>query len=293
MAEVHLSKQLRGAIKLWRYLSLDKLVDLRSSGQLFFAPLSSFIRSDPFEGFLPASAMGALGGLYRRGVDDLENSIEQLDDYCERSRYAVPDDAREMLQLKLQDLKATPKRFFHAIAQCQTVNCWHANDVESEAMWRLYSDNGKAVAIETTVDALRESIASREAQHVVHVYPVKYLDFFDKALTSDDCVVDGRHTTPLLKRLSYRHENEVRAFIGRVPSNPREAAKIEYWQPAPIRLPVDVTVLLKRVHVSPYAVEPFGGSVQTICKSLGLHPGIVESSRLLRGQEELLKRLEC
>lgn len=197
-----------------------------------------------------------------------------------------------MLLRNLEDLKKAPRRFFQATVRCQTVNCWHASDNESEAMWRLYSDNGKAVAIETSVDALRGSIQSRESQHRVHIYPVKYLDFSDKNLKPTDCTVEGRHTTPLLKRRAYQYENEVRAFIGRVPKDLRESASVEYWQPTPVRLPVDVKVLVGRVHVSPYAREPFGTSVAKICELLGLPPGVVEPSKLLSGQEELLKRLE-
>ena len=27
------------------------------------------------------------------------------------------------------------------------INCWHSNHDESEAMWKLYSDNGKGIAV--------------------------------------------------------------------------------------------------------------------------------------------------
>jgi hypothetical protein len=272
-------------------VSLDKLLDLIFTQQLFFAPLSFFVNTDPFEGYLPAASMNALGEVFRGVITDVESSVRQVEDHCARTQRQLPENAREMLRHKLDDLKETPKRFFQAIRQCQVVNCWHANEVESEAMWRLYADNGKAVAIETTVDALRESIESQESQYRVHIYRVKYLDFLDKTLKPSDCVVDG-HTTPLLKRLSYKHENEVRVFIGRVPNNPREAANINYWRPAPVRLGVDVNMLVKRVHISPYASEPFENSVNRICELLGMLSGIVVPSQLLSGQEELLKPFE-
>jgi hypothetical protein len=159
-------------------------------------------------------------------------------------------------------------------------------------MWRLYSEEGKAIAIETTGDALRAAIESQKSEHLVHIYPVKYLNFFDGNLKPSDCRVEGRHTTPLLKRLSYEHEKEVRAFIGRVPKDVRESANKEYWKPAPVRLPVDVKVLVQRVHVSPYAGEPFGNSVTKVCELLGLQTGVVERSKLLSGQEELLRRVD-
>ena len=39
------------------------------------------------------------------------------------------------------------------------INCWHANDYESEAMWRLYAQLfNNAVAIQTTYESLYENI---------------------------------------------------------------------------------------------------------------------------------------
>jgi hypothetical protein len=147
-------------------------------------------------------------------------------------------------------------------------------------MWRLYAENGKAVAVETTFDALKESIQRRESSSVVYIYPVKYLDFFDSALQPRDCLVEGIHM-PLLKRISYKHEREVRAFIARVAPG----------RAAPIRLPIDVKAMVKAIHISPYAGEPFPGSVAKICEAFGLESGIVRPSQLLSGHEELLDRL--
>ena len=42
------------------------------------------------------------------------------------------------------------------------VSCWHKSDHESEAMWKLYSASGQAIAIESTVGQLRSSLGSRE-----------------------------------------------------------------------------------------------------------------------------------
>jgi hypothetical protein len=49
MTEVHVSAKLPRSTKLWRYLSLDKLVDLLSTNELCFTPLARFAKSDPFE----------------------------------------------------------------------------------------------------------------------------------------------------------------------------------------------------------------------------------------------------
>jgi hypothetical protein len=290
MTEVQTSTQLAGATRLWRYLSLDKLVDLLSTSELFFAPLATFAKTDPFEGYLPSVAFDAHASIFRSQVHRLEQSHQQGAEYRNKQGYPLTNAERETLQASLEDLRSTLPRLLPAIAKTTMVNCWHASESESEAMWRLYAENGKAVAVETTLEALKESIQKRESSGVVHIYPVKYLDFFDCGLQPRDCVVEG-HLAPLLKRISYQHEREVRAFIAKIAPNPRAAADVDFWKPEPIRLPIDVKTLVKAIHISPYAGEPFPSSVARICKAFGLESGIVRPSQLLSGHEELLDRL--
>jgi hypothetical protein len=151
-------------------------------------------------------------------------------------------------------------------------------------MWRLYAERGKAVAVETGFDnrfknailqALFTFIRSR-------IWTSLTWHFNRKTV-----LLKG---IPLLKRISYRHEQEVRAFIGKVAPNPRAGVDAAFWKPGPIRLPVDVKVLLKAIHVSPYAGEPFPSSVAKICEAFGLDLVIVQPSHLLTGEEELLDR---
>ena len=214
MTEVHASKQLSGTMRLWRYLSLDKLVDLLSTSELFFTPLATFAKSDPFEGYLPSVAFDAHASISSRYAKDLELAHQQLAEHRQNKGYPLTGAERVALETSLEDMRSSLRRLLPAIAKATTVNCWHANEGESEAMWRLYAENGKAVAVETTLDALKQSIQERDSPSIVHIYPVKYLDFSDSALQPKDCVVEG-HLAPLLKRISYQHEREVRAFIGK------------------------------------------------------------------------------
>jgi hypothetical protein len=290
MTEVQASKQLPGTARLWRYLSLDKLVDLLSTSELFFTPLATFAKTDPFEGYLPSVAFDAHASISSRYVKDLELAHQQLAEHRRNNGYPLTDVDWVTLESSLEDMRSSLRRSLPAIAKATTVNCWHANEGESEAMWRLYAENGKAVAVETTLDALKQSIQERDSPSIVHIFPVKYLDFFDLALQPKDCVVEG-HLTPLLKRISYQHEREVRAFIGKVAPNPRAGTDVAFWKPEPVRLPIDVKLLVKAIHVSPYAGEPFPTSVKKVCEAFGLGPGVVRPSHLLTGEEELLNRL--
>jgi hypothetical protein len=88
MTEVQSSTQLAGATRLWRYLSLDKLIDLLSTSELFFTPLATFAKTDPFEGYLPSIAFDAHASIFRRYVHDLELSHQQVAEHRNEQGYA-------------------------------------------------------------------------------------------------------------------------------------------------------------------------------------------------------------
>jgi hypothetical protein len=289
MTQLSISKELREDTLLWRYMSLDKLIDFLATQELHFTPLASFATSDPFEGYLPAVAMEADASIFRPKVNDAEATWQLVEDHRKNIGHELTKDERNLFLKQLSELKEAPRLYHAAIAKSIAINCWHINTGESEAMWRLYSDSGKGVAIETTLGALKDSISAGKSAHRVHIYPVKYLDFFDERLKPTDCIVEG-HRAPLLKRLSYEHEREVRAFIVRVPETARAALDLESWKPVPVRTPVNVSRLVKAVHVSPYPAEPFASSVTRICEQFGLSEEIIKPSRLLSGHEELLDR---
>ena len=55
------------------------------------------------------------------------------------------------------------------------ISCWHCNESESEAMWKLYSTNvNNALAIQTTYQQLYEALDKDPA---IEIGKVKYIDF--------------------------------------------------------------------------------------------------------------------
>ena len=290
MTQIHVSSQLPGTARLWRYMSLDKFVDLLSTQELFFTPLASFSNTDPYEGYLPKVALDAHASINKNIVAQMESAHKERAETLQKQGRTLSDREKQTLETQLEHLRSSFRLFLPAIAKTIMVNCWHASEDESEAMWRLYSDNGKAVAIETTLVALSRSIELKDSSHVVHINPVKYLDFFDSTLKPPDCVVEG-HLAPLLKRRSYQHEREVRAFIAKMAPDPRAGADISFWKPEPTRLPIDLQTLVKGIYISPYATAPFPSSVLKVCELLGVDKSLVRQSKLLDGHEELIERL--
>ena len=52
------------------------------------------------------------------------------------------------------------------------VSCWYKSDIESDAMWKLYTSHKQGIAIKTTWDKLAAAV-----QGHAYVTSVKYIDF--------------------------------------------------------------------------------------------------------------------
>ncbi|CAH0235070.1 hypothetical protein SRABI130_02844 [Pseudomonas sp. Bi130] len=83
------------------------------------------------------------------------------------------------------------------------VNCWHANEYESAAMWDLYASRQAGVAIRTTVGNLKQSIVSPSS---VYISAVRYEDYSVHIPN----LASNSFLPALIKRRSFAHEHEVR-----------------------------------------------------------------------------------
>jgi hypothetical protein len=68
---------------------------------------------------------------------------------------------------------------FHRSLRLHTfMSCWHLNDVESAAMWKLYVSHNEGIAIQTTFGRLVGSFQGDESDlFQVYVGKVEYLDY--------------------------------------------------------------------------------------------------------------------
>lgn len=103
---------------IWRYMSLDKYIDLLYRKELFLCRLDKLI--DPWEGSW---------------------SKQEI----EESPY------------KEDDLKG-PDGLIQEFKRWSFINCWHINKHESAAMWDLYSSRNAGIAIKTTIGKLKDSL---------------------------------------------------------------------------------------------------------------------------------------
>ena len=86
------------------------------------------------------------------------------------------------------------------------VNCWHINDYESAAMWRLYLKSDEGIAIQTTVGAFKVAIANEPRK--IRLGTIRYIDY-----DNDYVDLNNWFNYALHKRLSFAHQKEIRAVI--------------------------------------------------------------------------------
>jgi hypothetical protein len=117
-----------------------------------------------------------------------------------------------------------------------------------------------------------------------YISEVKYY-FQDKDLEPKDCVVNG-HLSALLKRKSFEHEDEVRLFFQ--PENNLETLTVENYEYQSQSVDVDISKLISKIYISPYATEPFVSSVRTVLKLFNLDESKVIYSDLLKMDDSLI-----
>ena len=154
------------------------------------------------------------------------------------------------------------------------INCWHMNDFESAAMWKLYAHTA-GVAIRSTKGRLMKAFDAEGT--TVSISPVTYFDFNLDDLMNIPLPADGglpEHyklmTTPELcfKRKSFEHERELRIMTW---SNENDATD------AGIYVPVNLDMLIEKVYVSPVAPNWLAGVVSCEMKQYGLDQEVVHS----------------
>jgi hypothetical protein len=171
---------------LWRYIDFTKFVAMLETRALFFARADKL--GDPLECSLTRSEVEERRtferNLRKRGRPVVLHSL-------------TPDIVRDTVKNTI-------------------VSCWHMNEGESMAMWKLYLSSGEGVAIRSTFDRLTSCLRrynghykgynadNTQKEILIHVGMVQYVDF--------DSPGPSRHVPRiLLQRKSFKHEHEVRA----------------------------------------------------------------------------------
>jgi hypothetical protein len=121
-----------------------------------------------------------------------------------------------------------------------TVNCWHMNEYESLAMWRLYTERFMGIAVQSTFKALSESF--HKCRDDVMISKIFYIDYEKDQFPQSSMDI----FTPFLhKRKCFEHEKELRAFIWAAPG-----LKSKHDN-GNVLAEVDINILIKKILIAP------------------------------------------
>jgi hypothetical protein len=233
---------------LWRFMDFTKFVSLLKSKSLFFTRADKF--EDPFEG-----AKGLLKNKRKwdkHYLDFFINACTNLPEgvKSDKSEKEILNDAKRLLG-QLDDVGSSQlKETF--------INCWHENEHESEAMWKLYTSSlDQGIVIKTNYKKLYTSLGKDPS---IHIGRINYIDFNDNFAGVNDSF--------WFKRKSFEHEKEVRAIF-KDRGSETEFGKL---------IPVDLNVLIDRIYVSPTSQKWFIEMVEDVLLKYNLKKKIGESS---------------
>jgi hypothetical protein len=210
-------------VRVWRYMAVERFESLVEEG-VFFA------RSHLFE-------------------DQREGSATHLQAWSRRIPPIRVRSVRTGVRTTLNEALASDSRWNR---QWVCVSCWHMNDTESDAMWKLYGGFGKNVCVQSTFRRLDESLHAHSPDAP---YPlmgvVRYIDHAKDIIPSDAILAPYFH-----KPLEFAHEREVRAILWDYPIAEDEIPKRikieEVAKDDGIPFPIlDLNQLIERVYVAP------------------------------------------
>jgi hypothetical protein len=154
------------------------------------------------------------------------------------------------------------------------VNCWHMNDTESAAMWRLYSKSNEAIAVKSTFGLLDKCVGDH-----CYVGQVKYLDYDGYA----DLIEGWDALSPFVhKRKSFEHEKELRVLVQTLPTVKRRDGLLAHDLNATPQqrghwVHIDLTELIAEVFTPPQGEPWFKELVENVCRKYGLSVQVKQS----------------
>jgi hypothetical protein len=233
--------------KLWRYMDLTKLLAILSTGTLRFTNVIVF--EDPYEGHVPIP------------------SIKHIKD---RMVYKWPTDEKNTL-LALKQRRLYKKLAKTLYGYC-FVNCWHRNDDQSAAMWKLYLSSNEGVAVQTTFQRLKDCFDATRL--FIGIGEVEYVDF--KKMEKDRAFLVPK--TILMKRKSFAHEQEIRAFF--VDDKKQKHGK-HFLAGHDVK--IDIQTLIEKIWVAPTCPTWIKPIIESVVEKYNLPKDLVEQSDLYKG----------
>ena len=243
--------------RLWRYMGIDKFLALLSTSKIHFTRIDQF--EDNWEGAMPASTQEE----FKSFINAMKSIIHNRDRGRDRNLF---ENYEQIMR----------KNKFLLFA-----SCWHCNEFESAAMWRLYGQYDSNVAIVTSKDKMYSCLSWPNGTFM-SIGKVKYINYKIAGFNFNNLLKYTYH-----KRKSFEHENEIRLVFNNLDyfKQAFESENIEFesvLKNVPLGIDIDVNLhdFLECVKVSPAAPEWYVNVIKNICAQYGVSEKIVHKSDL-------------
>ena len=150
------------------------------------------------------------------------------------------------------------------------VDCWHRNEYESEAMWKLYADWERGIAVRTSFLDMRQSFTGSED---IFIGLVRYIDY-----ETEEIDLSFQLEPYITKRKSFEYEQEVRAFSVRTEYENGQPVSSRDKYAAGLYHEVDLNRLIGEVLVAPRAAGWFVELVGSVMRRYGLEVTVRRST---------------
>lgn len=258
-----IAEDLNVGSKIQRYMDLPKFLHLLENSKLFLSKISNF--DDQLEGgltqldaFFISGAAELLDFVVKRSFPSFNKMSpeESARHQAENIRIKKEFDSRKCKTVFGEFPKKEYAEIYKAQRHWLDVCCWHQNEQESMAMWKIYGAATNAVCIETTVQALADSVIISDESEF-YLSDVDYIDH------EHDYFSKQNQLSPYLhKSKFYSFEQEVR-LIKYKPNSDIKSKREE----AGSYIDIDLHKLIQSIRVSPEAPEWFFQLINGIVKN--------------------------
>jgi hypothetical protein len=218
------SKVPNGRRTIWRYMNLEKFLDLLLNSRIFFTNLARL--TDKYEGTI------------------FDSNIRIANSYANKLKDS--EVVKKEIVLEQQEV--------NNLRNYTLVNCWSLKRHESFALWKIYVDNSPGVAIKATISDLKKSInlAHQDFDEDISIAEVKYQDILDDSFS--------RIEATITKKKFYDFENELRMIILNFPLS-NGGYEVPYDITIGRYINVRTNVLLKEIYISPFLNSSYRNTI--------------------------------
>ncbi|WJV61897.1 DUF2971 domain-containing protein [Pectobacteriaceae bacterium C52] len=259
---------------LQRYMDLPKFVSLMQTKSIYLAKMAAF--EDALEGGLtvadffkmsnvPATIDIAVNGCWPKCH---ESSDER------KLRLSQANNAQsELRERKFETPFGTypcdkVEQLFPICRQWLYVSCWHQSSHECSAMWKIYGSDKNSVCVFTTVEKLKDSVASSNSFDNIAFSEVNYISHIDDSFYSDPMSPFMSKSKPF----TFEKEFRVVAWNSNV-----DLSKCCVNNETGVLLGVELETLVDKIVVSPHSDPWFKNSVEKLCDEFGLSVDVIDS----------------